>query len=114
MANSEGRERELQEQAAYDRPHVLDLVKLDGRWAQVISGPERSQVIYLDDGSGDAVDWGDYELARSLGTHVRLLQEREKAFSDEELARIRWGSEQDTTPDLINEVSVFGEYKKRE
>ncbi|MFH0828830.1 MAG: hypothetical protein V1907_01475 [Candidatus Kerfeldbacteria bacterium] len=96
------------------QPCLLDLVKIDGRWAQVISGPETSQVLFLDNGSGDTIRWSDYTLARPLHTHVRLIQERGRVFTDEELSRIRWGSEQKEKPDLVQEISVFGEFTRRE
>lgn len=96
-----------------EQPGLHELVKIGGRWAQVESGPVVSTVNYLDDGSTDRIVWEQYELARRLGTHVALLQESEHPFTDEELSRIRWGSEQEQHPHLKGEVAVFGEFRKR-
>lgn len=101
------------ERGGRDQPDVGDVVRLDGRWAQVFSGPEESYVSYLDDGSTETVHWADYELTRRLGSHVMLVQQQEHAFTDEELERVRWGSEQEKTPHLKGEVRVFGEFTRR-
>ncbi len=102
------------ERERHVEPSVLDIIKVDGRWAQVYSGPGRTQIGYLDDGSKETVDLSDYELVRHTDSHVRLQQMQGERFTDEEIARIRWGSEQDEHPDLKYEVHVFGEYAKRD
>lgn len=94
-------------------PGLHDLVKLDGRWAQVQSAPNESVVIYLDDGSTARVVWSEYDLVRHADSHVRLQEMQGERFTDDELRNIRWGSEQDEHPDLVREVHVFGEFTSR-
>jgi hypothetical protein len=101
---------ELREQQEHEQPSTLDIVKIDGRWAQVHSRSDTAALVYLDDGSEDHIEWADYELTRLIRSHVLPLKDQ---FTPEEIARIRWGAEQEQNPHLVYEVAVFGEYRKR-
>lgn len=94
-------------------PGGLDIVKLDGRWAQVYSTGGRSAVKYLDDGSNADILWSDYRMTRRTESHVRLLNQRNEGLTDEEMSRLRWGSEQEADPDIVQEIHVFGEFEKK-
>lgn len=89
-------------------PAILDVVKIDGRWAQVIFGG--GAVRFLDDNSAQPIEWNDYRLTQPLNTHVRDIQDQ---FTDAQIANIRWGEGQEQTPYLKLEVDVFGEYVKK-
>ncbi|MBI5404698.1 MAG: hypothetical protein HY976_00560 [Candidatus Kerfeldbacteria bacterium] len=94
-------------------PGMLDLVRLDGRWAQVMSGPETSIVTYLDDGASSDIRWSDYRLLQKLDTHVENLVRRTGlSLIPEEFSRIHTGPDQRTHADAANDVHVFGEYAK--
>ena len=98
-------------------PELLDIVKIDGKWAQVKSGGgETSLVLFLEDNQGADINWSEYQLTRTfnslpVGTVEQVFGEK---FSEEELDNVRWGPEQEQTPALKKQVRVFGEFVKKE
>lgn len=94
-------------------PDLLDIVKLDGRWAQVKLGGET--VTFLDDGTEMDVDWNAYRLARpfhSLAANF-LKDQFGEEIPDGELARAHWGPEEKEHPELKGQIRVFGEFVKK-
>lgn len=90
-------------------PNTLDIVKIDGRWAQV-HGPAVGGIRFLDNGLGALINWEDYRMIKSFaGWSVNFLKDLER-FTPEEILNIRWGPEQEIYPSLRELVSVFGEY----
>ncbi len=97
---------------------LLDIVKIDGRWAQIVGAlreknPGEEQLItYLDDGSPGYVDFQKYELSRLLATHVaKILKAGE--LSEDEFKNVRWDSDNIGTKMSLH-VHVFGEFIKKE
>ena len=75
------------------RPNLLDVVNVDGRFAQVRIGG--NHIKYLDNESVVEIDWSEYSFLKpSLHkTHVIDLV-RENKISEKEYRVIHWGSEQ--------------------
>lgn len=93
------------------RPELLDVVKIDGRWAQVIIGGDT--VSFLDTGEKEPIDWSEYELTNVFRGAIAIsdiMKLPEQEFTKEEIERIRWGPEEKKHPELKLEVRVFGEY----
>lgn len=92
------------------RPHLLDVVKVNGRWAQVqFAG---NHITYLSDGVMDEIDWKNYVLKKDWkGLSVSTVKKVE-VFSDEEIAQIHWDPEEKEHPKLKEQVSVYGEFEK--
>ena len=94
----------------FERPHELDVVKIDGRWAQAKSS---ARITYLDDMSDALIDWHDYRMIKDWkGWMVQIVKEI-TAFSAQELKNIHWGPEEKEHPHLKEVVSVFGEFEKK-
>jgi hypothetical protein len=97
-------------------PATLDVVKIDGRWAQVVGSKDGSAEVvikFLDNDEVAGLDLGDYELTRRFNMVVAHL----KQFFGEELPKgqaekVHWGPEEIEKPELRGLVTVFGEYKK--
>jgi len=94
------------------RHTLLDIVKLDGRWAQIVSS---IKVRFLADGSLEDIDWLKYEMVKDHhGQAVNtLIHHSDAKFSEAELQNIYAGPEGKAYPDYKLEVSVFGEYRKK-
>ncbi|MDP3956589.1 MAG: hypothetical protein Q8P97_01160, partial [bacterium] len=91
------------------RPELLDVVKIDGRWAQVIIGGDT--VSFLDTGEKEPIDWSEYELTSVFrGAVFDVMKLPGQEFKEEEIDNIRWGPEAKKHPELKLEVRVFGEY----
>ena len=92
-------------------PDLLDVVKIDGRWAQYRGG---DLFKFLDDESVEEIELDDLRLAKEYGkaSVVSEVKKREN-FTPEELSHIHWGSEQSEYPYLREQVRVFGEYKRK-
>ncbi len=94
----------------YTVPKVQDIVRIDGRWAQVVS---QGLVLYLDDKSHAYIDWHDYMMhknhrRRSVGL-VRALEPN--CLSAVEIDNIYYALGR-KKPETKLSVSVFGEFKK--
>ena len=99
-------------------PATLDIIKIDGRWAQVSTAAKDLGFVtvrFLDDGTVERADLGEYYLAREfgLGATVGSLKEISgQGLSAKEAENVRWGPEEKDHPHLKGMVTVFGEYKK--
>ncbi len=93
-------------------PNALDIIKIDGRWAQSF-GPRL--IRFLDDGSEASINWDDYERVRSFGgTSINLLEQLfGESLTEDEISCVRWGPEEKEHPHLKKFVEVFGEYNKK-
>ncbi len=90
------------------RPNTLDIVKIDGRWAQ----SNYNLITFLDDKTIFSINWDDYKLVKEWGgSPVSLVKEREN-FTEKEISNIYWGPEEKKYPKLKEQVSVFGEFEK--
>ena len=100
-----------------EMPGTLDLIIVDSRWAQVVSKMEhRSELMvkYLDDESFSWLDMRKYKLERKVGMGLGLAMEMGKvSMQDKEKAVVRWGKEQERMKDLVDQVTVFGEYRSK-
>ncbi len=94
------------------RPNLLDVVKIDGRWAQTILGGEC--VRYLDDDSKVFINWDDFIFVKDWKTLPVWKVKESTSFTKKELRQIHWGPEQEKHPYLREAVRVFGEFEKRD
>lgn len=105
------------------RPGLLDVVLLDGMWAQVC--PTKDQVKFLGDlaeGHNEAidVDWDRMDFEPYFATpttnipkgHVMDLVKNGEITNEEYLA-VRWGPEQEKNPELRQHVTVCGKYSSK-
>ncbi|MFA6095111.1 MAG: hypothetical protein WC757_04505 [Candidatus Paceibacterota bacterium] len=93
------------------RPNTLDIVKIDGRWAQ----SNGNIIVFLDDGSGVFINWNDFSLIKKYECTVgALMLKKEESFTDAEIESIHWGPEQNQYPHLKKAVTVFGEYERKD
>jgi hypothetical protein len=93
-------------------PNQLDIVKINGRWAQ-IGGMSNNITRYLDDNSTEEVNWDDFNFERIGLSVFDAIDVRGEIFTDTETDNIHWGPEEIKNPDLKMEVWVFGEYTKK-
>ena len=93
------------------RPNLLDVVKIDGRWAQVKGAG--NYVTHLDDNSWVAIKWDDFKLTKDWKGLSVIVVKGSTDFTEKELKRIHWGPEQEQHPELREAVSVFGEFEKK-
>ena len=101
------------------RPSLLDVIKIDGRWAQVILGGDT--VRYLDDKSETRINWDDYNChffdkykkANKTNIWVKDLVE-ENQITKDEYETVVWGSINES-PTEHNKVfvTVFGVYTRK-
>ena len=93
------------------RPNLLDVVKIGGRWAQVVGAG--NYVKYLDDQSEAEINWDEFQRTKDWERLSVYHVKKTTNFTPEELGRIHWGPEQEQRPHLRGEVSVFGEFEKK-
>ncbi|MDP1689412.1 MAG: hypothetical protein Q8L47_04800 [bacterium] len=91
-------------------PSLLDIVKLDGRWAQVRAGGR--SILFLDSGETKQIDWGQYELNKYVHQAMHYLPES-KELTHDELMRIHWGPEQEAKPSLKLQCTYFGDFSSK-
>jgi hypothetical protein len=100
-------------------PKVLDVILIDGRWAQV--RVDVNHINFLDgDENIQSINWDEYRLSKkyatetvSVGAYMLFLPD---AITEKEIGQIRWGVEQEQSPELrllVLEGTVFGEYEKK-
>ncbi len=105
-----------QKESQTQHPSLLDVVKIDGKWAQVI--PRLDRIAFLDEKKGEKynviheINWDDYGFKKLDTICVTDLLESGK-ISDEDFNKVHWGHEQKANPNLRGYVTVFGEYKKK-
>lgn len=92
------------------RPNLLDVVKIDGSWAQVIWFG--NYIKYLDDESKVPINWDDFMLVKDWNGLTVIEVKESTSFTEKELTHIHWGPEQKQYPYLSGMVCVFGEFEK--
>ncbi|MEK7528505.1 MAG: hypothetical protein AAB592_01950 [Patescibacteria group bacterium] len=110
-------EEVVEDTAETPRPNLLDVCKIDGRWAQCVIGGDSIQWLDNPPNSPERINWNDYQLVRKWrGVSVKLYRQYEPAeISDEQVQKIHFGPEEVRDPDYYKQqVRVFGEYKKKE
>lgn len=118
------------------RPDAQDIIKVDGKWIQVSSGSSDQQAVrVLETGECMDIDFRDYAGVRyscdprnstrdkicvqkmDETSHTTQMKPSVKdllgKFTDNEARNIWWGPEQKDRPNLINEVTVWGELVSR-
>ena len=107
--------RATESEPSEPRPSLLDVVMIDGRWAQV--GPFLHKVIFLDEkfktgeNISHPVNWDDYE-AEIVDGYVKDIRES-REMSEDEYNAIHYGPEQEKFPELRDKVTFFGRYEKK-
>lgn len=98
------------------RPELLDVVAIDGRWAQVLLQLEdESRIIFLSEKAKTGrnkkyeINWDKYKYEKIINGRVGTLRERGE-ISKEEYMAVYWGDEQKNNPMLRDCVTVFGKY----
>ncbi|NMC51703.1 hypothetical protein GYA54_03180 [Candidatus Kuenenbacteria bacterium] len=111
MVNSE--KQFSREQFRESRPDPLDIIKINGRWAQVFGAGSPDEIIrYLD---------GDEEYSRIYFNKLELLNKWETGainlkaiygveLPEEIVAKAKGGYEEEEDPELKVHITVFGEY----
>lgn len=105
-----------QKESQTPRPALLDVIKVDGRWAQV--GVREDSICFIDEKTGEQyhiahnIDWNDYNFHELDENSVMDLLEN-GIITDDEYEKIYWGQEQKKHPHLKGHVTVFGEYTKK-
>jgi|GEM_PF-1953155 len=98
-------------------PNLLDVVKIDGRFAQVLGGG--NYIKYLDDKSISSINWEEYFFKKFTdNNHYRdklyvsdLLEK--KLISFEEYMSVHWNEDKKEDIDNKRNVIFFGIYKKK-
>ncbi len=107
-------ENEIENQEEF--PATLDVVKIDGRWVQVVGSKDGSGEVvvkYLDNDEVTGLNLADYELTRKFNMVVaHLRQFFGEELPEREAEKVHWGPEEIEKPELRGLVTVFGEYKK--
>ena len=99
------------------RPNLLDIVKIDGKWAQVMTGGNIIRFLY--DLSTETINWDDYQMVQSFKAPSEppyvggLIDKKIVTFTETEIQNIRWGTEEKDSPELKLQVKVFGEFEKK-
>lgn len=93
-------------------PHVLDIVTIDGRLAQVSAAGRH--VRFLDSGSVEEINWNNYELEDRVNIALRYVIEKGKIppLRESEIAQIHW-DEDATDPNLKLECKYFGAFRRK-
>lgn len=96
----------------------LDLVQIDGRWAQILLGGDA--VHYFDDGSQVAIDWDEYNLVRKIQVGLINLDlfAKDIQFPQEFIDKIHWeqtieGEDPNITRKKRMNIHVFGIFEKK-
>lgn len=116
MSDTEGGGRPPEIKTEVPKPHLLDIVQIDGRWAQVC--PSQDMVKFLDDPKGNTVivDWSNYRFQKFYisdksnipGGSVKDLFEREMITEEEYWAIHCVGKNEN--PHYRGEMKIFGIY----
>lgn len=96
-----------------ERPAIHDVIKIDGRLAQVLSNDaDQTTIKYLDDASSSDINWSEYRMVKSFFSYpLKLAGELiGLRLTKEEIKNIVWSS--DKKNDLKKQVRAFGEYEK--
>lgn len=116
MENRESIKKEAERELEY--PPTLDIIKVDGRWAQIYrSGIAEISVNYLDNNEYGILNLNEFELVRKYDTHINMLDQFNEKISEVEIQNIYYDSETTKLPEDVQHirkglVHVFGEYKR--
>ena len=94
-------------------PATLDVVSIDGRWAQMITN---DLIVWLDSGdTTQKINWADYnyEPFDREGTLVRDLVDTGQ-LGDVEYNNVHWGPEEKESKNWKGMVTAFGRFTKKE
>lgn len=92
-------------------PNLLDIVKIDGKWMQVMGGG--GLIKLLQTGEVRLIDWRHYNFAKSFtGSSVfNVTVLDEEKFTKEEMENMHHIAEtQDEYPEIKLQTKVFGEF----
>ncbi len=90
-------------------PGPQDIVCIDGRWTQMLSGPQDALVRYLDDGENvPGINFGNYDFNESSEFNAEDLLNAGK-ITEVEFYRIHFAAEENTRRN-IGMVKVGGRY----
>ena len=104
--------RFLEQQERGMLPQLLDIVQIDGRWAQVAGGG--TALRYLDSGQSGEIDWQDYELKEKISQPLMtVLKLRPGTFPKELAQAVHWGPEDQEHKHLKLNVTVFGIFRSK-
>jgi len=94
------------------QPKLLDVIKINGSWAQIasINGPFMT-IIHLNDKRHERVCLNDYKIINKF--EDKVVRDLEGSLSKTEVDNIRWGPEQEKSPFLKKLVTVFGEFLEK-
>ncbi|MFA6393340.1 MAG: hypothetical protein WCW25_00485 [Patescibacteria group bacterium] len=103
-----------------EHPELLDLVIIDGKWAQVIHGG--NTIKFLEDEKAHPINWDDYILVEKINKGLaNFLEFDELAMNNfvtlKELENIYYDAEtkaSEGSKDILKlNVKVFGKYVKK-
>ena len=116
--NSPSEEQESGEPAPF--PHTLDVVLIEGRFAQVAGvGTETSSVIFLDGKAAgspaiDHIDWREYRYERPPLGLRKFVKGWKSEMPDGQYQAIIWSTEEAEKNDALRgDVTFFGTYTKK-
>ncbi len=98
-------------------PANLDVVMIDGKWAQILSAPikhaQKLFTIRFLSGQGPIkhINFDDLSTVRKINICVGDVGIFGFKFNQDELDKIYWGPETEKKPELKKEVMVFAEYQ---
>ncbi len=99
---------------ANPRPGTLDIIKINGRWGQVIGPSTNNALVKLLD-TNEVIDfnYNDFNLVRQWNTAHYLLNVRfDETVPDAEMRNAHYSADSDE-PQMKNQITVFGEYQSK-
>lgn len=96
-------------------PAALDIIKINGRWAQITTSRGEGAIVWLDSKQGEHhINLRNYRLIRRFDLNVENLAARfpDEKFTEEEINNIYYSGDLNT-PEWKNQVKVFGEYESK-
>lgn len=103
-------ETQVEELTQTPRPNLLDIIILNGKWAQVCN--IQCVVKYLENKNHIKVDWDKLRLVRRFEDATVASIRQEIPFSNQEYRNIYAGPDQDIKLELREGVNIFGEYER--
>lgn len=91
------------------QPGTLDIMMIDGRWAQYLGGG----ITWLDTGEQMLINLADYVVEREVNFNVDLVNQMQQvgrdtlSLSEAEIARIHWQAGNNTRY-LQGQVNIYG------
>ncbi|HTY39658.1 MAG TPA: hypothetical protein VMC43_01020 [Candidatus Paceibacterota bacterium] len=94
-----------------EHPGLLDVVQLDGRWAQVRGGG--GLVSYLDTNEVVPINWSQFEMTEPIHRDVNNLDTTPFSMSEKERGHLHFAAGENTLKN-IGTITVFGAYRSKE